>query len=147
MNEFLPYSILIPVLGFVVNLMLPRKREAVIFWSAITPVSLHVLCLLVFTFLWIGKGAPDIHGEGPVLYQANDNEFSLNFFFDRNTAVYFWVASVLTFLVMIFSRYYMHREPGFKRFFNNVLFFYAGLSCIIFSGNLETLFIGWEIIG
>jgi NADH:ubiquinone oxidoreductase subunit 5 (subunit L)/multisubunit Na+/H+ antiporter MnhA subunit len=147
MNEFLPYSILIPVLGFVVNLMLPRKREAVIFWSAITTVSLHALCLLVFTFIWIGNGALDIHGEGPVLYQANDNEFSLNFFFDRNTAVYFWVASVLTFLVMIFSRYYMHREPGFKRFFNNVLFFYAGLSCIIFSGNLETLFIGWEIIG
>lgn len=147
MNEFLPYSILIPLLGFVVNLMLPRKREAVIFWSAITTVSLHALCMLVFTFLWLANGAPDIHGVGPVLYQTNDNEFSLNFLFDRNTAVYFWVASVLTFLVLIFSRYYMHREPGFKRFFNNVLFFYAGLSCVIFSGNLETLFIGWEIIG
>ncbi|MFM8371602.1 MAG: hypothetical protein ACKOCO_04405, partial [Bacteroidota bacterium] len=60
MNEFLPYSILIPVLGFVVNLMLPRKREAVIFWSAITTVSLHALFLLVFTIIWIGNGAPDI---------------------------------------------------------------------------------------
>lgn len=147
MNEFLPYFILVPLLGFVVNLTLPRKREAVIFWSAITTVSLHALCLLVFTISWLGNGAPDVHGEGPVLYQTRDNEFSLNFFFDRNTAVYFWVSSVLTFLVMIFSRYYMHREQGFKRFFNNVLFFYTGLSCIVFSGNLETLFIGWEIIG
>lgn len=147
MNEFLPYFILIPLLGFAVNLMLPRKREKVIFGLAITTVSLHALCLLGFTLSWLQAGAPDIHGEGVVLYQANDSEFSLDFFFDRNTAAYFWVASVLTFLVMIFSRYYMHREPGFKRFFNNVLFFYTGLSFIVFSGNLETLFIGWEIIG
>lgn len=147
MNEFLPYSILVPLLGFVMNLMLPRKREAVIFWSAITTVGLHALCLLVFTSVWIGSGAPDTPGEGPALYRTSDAEFALHFFFDRNTAVYFWVASVLTFLVMIFSRYYMHREPGFKRFFNNVLFFYTGLSFVIFSGNLETLFIGWEIIG
>ncbi|MEY4202498.1 MAG: hypothetical protein RL013_199, partial [Bacteroidota bacterium] len=147
MNEFLPYSILIPLLGFVVNLMLPRKREAVIFWSAISTVSLHALYLLVFTFIWLTDGATDVHGEGLALYRANESEFSLSFLFDRNTAVYFWVAAVLTFLVMIFSRYYMHREPGFKRFFNNVLFFYTGLSFVVFAGNLETLFIGWEIIG
>ncbi|MEO0007041.1 MAG: hypothetical protein RJA20_1237 [Bacteroidota bacterium] len=147
MNEFLPYSILIPLLGFAVNLTLPRKREAVIFWSAISTVCLHALFLFVFTFLWLGNGMPDVFGEGPALYQANDKEFSLSFFFDRYTAAYFWVASVITFLVMIFSRYYMHREPGFKRYFNNVLFFYTGLSFVVFSGNLETLFIGWEIIG
>ena len=41
----------------------------------------------------------------------------------------------------------MHRESGYKRFFNTILFFYLGYNIAIFSGNLETLFIGWEILG
>jgi NADH:ubiquinone oxidoreductase subunit 5 (subunit L)/multisubunit Na+/H+ antiporter MnhA subunit len=41
----------------------------------------------------------------------------------------------------------MHRDEGFKRFFNTIIFFALGYNLIIFSGNFETLFIGWEIIG
>ena len=41
----------------------------------------------------------------------------------------------------------MYRDKGFKRFFNNILFFYVGIILIIFAGNFETIFIGWEIIG
>jgi NADH:ubiquinone oxidoreductase subunit 5 (subunit L)/multisubunit Na+/H+ antiporter MnhA subunit len=41
----------------------------------------------------------------------------------------------------------LHRESGYKRFFNTILFFNIGYSIIIFSGNMETLFIGWEILG
>jgi NADH-quinone oxidoreductase subunit L len=41
----------------------------------------------------------------------------------------------------------MHRDEGYKRFFNTLLFFYLGYNFVIFSGNFETLFIGWEILG
>lgn len=41
----------------------------------------------------------------------------------------------------------MHLEPGYKRFFNTILFFYLGYNWTIFSGNFETLFVGWEILG
>jgi len=41
----------------------------------------------------------------------------------------------------------MHRDEGFKRFFNIILLFAAGYNFIIFSGNFETLFVGWEIKG
>jgi NADH:ubiquinone oxidoreductase subunit 5 (subunit L)/multisubunit Na+/H+ antiporter MnhA subunit len=47
----------------------------------------------------------------------------------------------------MFSRYYLHREEGYKRFFNTILFFFSGFIMVIFSGNIETLFIGWEILG
>jgi NADH:ubiquinone oxidoreductase subunit 5 (subunit L)/multisubunit Na+/H+ antiporter MnhA subunit len=147
MNELLPYALLIPLAGFLVNLAAPRKQERFIFWSALATISLHALFFLVFTVHWLLEGRKDIHGEGLVFYQTADANFSLDYFFDGNTFGYFWVAVALTFLVLIFSRYYIHREPGFKRFFNNVLFFYLGLSFIVFAGNLETLFIGWEIIG
>ncbi len=147
MNELLPYALLIPLAGFLVNLAAPNKRERFIFWSALATVGLHALFFLAFTIHWLLEGGKDIHGEGLVFYQTAEANFSLDYFFDGATFGYFWVAAALTFLVLIFSRYYIHREPGFKRFFNNVLFFYLGLSFIVFAGNLETLFIGWEIIG
>jgi NADH:ubiquinone oxidoreductase subunit 5 (subunit L)/multisubunit Na+/H+ antiporter MnhA subunit len=50
-------------------------------------------------------------------------------------------------MVTLYSRTYLHREAGYKRFFNTTLFFYLGYSITTLSGNLETLFVGWEILG
>jgi NADH:ubiquinone oxidoreductase subunit 5 (subunit L)/multisubunit Na+/H+ antiporter MnhA subunit len=41
----------------------------------------------------------------------------------------------------------LHRESGYKRFFNTLLLFFFGYNLVIFSGNLETLFTGWEVLG
>ena len=66
---------------------------------------------------------------------------------DRITLVYLLLGSLITFVITVYSRYYLHREEGYKRFFNTILFFYSGYNIIIFAGNIETLFIGWEILG
>lgn len=127
--------------------MLPSKRESLIFWTTVVTVGLNFVLYAALVAAWAQTGFADLHFDGPVLYAAGDTHFSIDFFFDRNTAVYFGVTSVLTLLVAVFSRYYIHREKGFKRFFSNILFFYLGLTCILFAGNFETLFIGWEVIG
>ncbi|MEY5042300.1 MAG: hypothetical protein RLZZ414_1864, partial [Bacteroidota bacterium] len=36
---------------------------------------------------------------------------------------------------------------GYKRFFNTILFFFLGFNITLLSGNFETLFLGWEILG
>jgi NADH-quinone oxidoreductase subunit L len=61
--------------------------------------------------------------------------------------VYAAIGSVLTFIITVYSRAYLHREPGYKRFYNSIMFFYSGYTLVVFSGNLETLFAGWEILG
>jgi NADH:ubiquinone oxidoreductase subunit 5 (subunit L)/multisubunit Na+/H+ antiporter MnhA subunit len=57
------------------------------------------------------------------------------------------MATAMTALIFIFSKYYLHREQGFKRFYSTVLLFFIGLSLIILAGNFEVLFLGWELIG
>jgi NADH-quinone oxidoreductase subunit L len=57
------------------------------------------------------------------------------------------MAIVMTALIFMFSKYYLHREQGFKRFYCTVLLFFMGLSLIILAGNFEVLFMGWELIG
>jgi formate hydrogenlyase subunit 3/multisubunit Na+/H+ antiporter MnhD subunit len=82
-----------------------------------------------------------------VFFKTADIEIFIDFYFDKVTAVYALVGSAITFMVTIFSRYYLHRDEGFKRFFVTLLLFFMSYNMVIFSGNFETLFMGWEILG
>lgn len=147
MTNLLPYFILLPFVGYCISLLIPGKNEDLISWSAFTSVGLQQAFAFVFIVYWIWIGQPVLSVQNFILYETTEYEFFLSIIFDRITAVYLFVGSLLTFLVTMYSRYYMHREGGYKRFFNTILFFYLGYNIVIFSGNLETLFIGWEILG
>ncbi len=147
MIHFLEFFILIPILGFVISFLIPPDKEDVLSWEAFTSVGVHLLGASVFMVYWIYQGCPTLNIKEIVLYESADYSFFLDFYFDRISATYLMVGAVLTFLVTIYSRYYMHREKGYKRFFNTILFFYLGYVLAILSGNMETLFIGWEILG
>lgn len=66
---------------------------------------------------------------------------------DRLALPFLVMTCVLCTLVASFSRNYLHRDPGHARFFFLVLFFCLGMETIILGGNLEVLFVGWEMIG
>lgn len=147
MEHLLQYFILIPLAGFLLASLFPNERETALFGVSIATIGLHLAGALAFTILWITRGMPQVFIEQLTLYEAKDSHFTIDFYFDRLTAVYILVAAIILFLVTIFSRYYLHREKGYKRFFTNLLFFFLGLNFVLFAGNLETLFIGWEILG
>ena len=147
MTSFLEYFILLPLLGFVASLFLPRDNETLISrWSFIS-IATHMAGFQLFLIYWLIEGHPALNLKDIVLLKTEDYEFFIDFYFDSITAVYVFVGSLLTFMVTLYSRYYLHREVGYKRFFNTILFFYLGYNIVVFSGNLETLFIGWEILG
>lgn len=143
----LQFYILLPLLGFIGCLMLPEKKENLISAYSFVTVGLHLLSSWVFIALWLWKGAPLLDIKELIIFKTTNYEFFIALSFDKVTAVYLLVGSFITFLITVYSRYYMHRESGYKRFFSNVLFFYLGYNIIIFAGNMETLFIGWEILG
>jgi len=146
-DNLIAVFIAIPFIGFLISLFVPSKREDVLSWVAFTTTGLSLLYFLSFSVYWMLKGAPVLNVKEMVLYQTKGYEFLIDFYFDKITAVFLLVGSLLTFLITIYSRYYLHREEGYKRFFNTILFFYLGFNITIFSGNFETLFVGWEILG
>lgn len=147
MSQFLPYFIIVPLLGLLVSSIAKKRAEGLISWTAILTASLNLIGIISLGFIWVKGGFLDYHFSGPVIYSSGDTVFSIDLFFDGTTAVYTFVASLITLFDAIFSRYYIHREKGFKRYFNNIQLFYLGIMLILFSGNLEALFVGWEIIG
>ena len=147
MNELLQYFILLPFLGFIISLFLPESKEKAISWTAFGTVFLQLVGLVAFIIFWIIDGAKDLNLVELSVLKTAHYEFFIDFYFDQISAVYLFIGALLTSMITTYSRYYLHREKGYKRFFNTVLFFFFGYNLAILSGNFETLFIGWEIIG
>jgi NADH:ubiquinone oxidoreductase subunit 5 (subunit L)/multisubunit Na+/H+ antiporter MnhA subunit len=147
MSQLLQLFILIPLFAFLASLILPQKKEKIISGLAITTTGVHLAGCIGFIIWWLANGYPILDIKHIVFYKSPSFEFFIDFYFDKTTAVFAFIGSSIILLVSIFSRYYLHRDDGFKRFFNTLLLFFLGYNLVIFSGNFETLFIGWEILG
>ena len=147
MEKFIHLFILLPIVAFIISVMIPKKQEGLLSRVAFVSVGLQFLAALLFLIFWFEKGVPHINLKEFSIYKANNYDFFIDFYVDRITLVYLFLGSLITFVITVYSRYYLHREEGYKRFFNTILFFYSGYNIIIFAGNIETLFIGWEILG
>jgi len=104
--------------------------------------------ILVLASLW-GLWGPPVQGDvafGDWL-RIDDYVIPLVLLVDPLSVTIALYAAVLTALVARFSRTYLHKEPGFVRFFGLLGFFATGTQLVAFSGALELFFAGWEVIG
>jgi len=146
-NHFLAAFILIPLFGFAITLAIPKKNEKAIAWTVFGSVLVNFLLALFFAGKWMFQGSEAIDERDLLLYSSDNYAFFIDFYWDKISMIFFVVGTFLVLLVARYSQYYMHREAGYKRFFNTLLFFYAGYSIAVLAGNIETLFIGWEFLG
>jgi NADH:ubiquinone oxidoreductase subunit 5 (subunit L)/multisubunit Na+/H+ antiporter MnhA subunit len=148
MEKFLLIFILIPLTGFMASLFMPKSKETWIARVAFYTTLLQLSAAIAFSIHWlINYHHFTVHAKEFVLYKTTGYEYFIELLFDKMTMVYLLVGALLSFTITSYSRIYLHREKGYKRFFNNLLFFFFGYNLVIFSGNFETLFIGWEILG
>ena len=147
MEKYLQLFILLPAVGYLLSLLVPHKNEQMMAQLSATTLGLFLISLTIFSGVWILGAHPALNLKEIVIFQSQEYEFFIDFYFDRVTLIFSVVGVVLAFLIVMYSRVYMHRESGYKRFFNTILFFFLGYNVTVFSGNFETLFIGWEILG
>jgi NADH:ubiquinone oxidoreductase subunit 5 (subunit L)/multisubunit Na+/H+ antiporter MnhA subunit len=147
MTPILLYFLLIPFIAVLISAVLPKKNESLMSGLAIGSIAFHLGFLCVFILSWLINGHSILDYKSIVLYTTGHFEFAIRFYFDKTTAVFGVMGSLIALLVALFSKTYMHREEGFKRYFVVLLLFFFGYQVVVFSGNFETLFIGWEVLG
>lgn len=147
MKDLVQLLVLIPLIGFVIGIILPKSKEKPIAWNTFLTVLVHFLVLLTFSSIWIYNGAKPFNLKEFTVFKSIGYEFYVDFYFDKISVAYLLIGGFITLLIAKYSQYYMHREEGFKRFFSTLLFFYIGYTIVVCSGNLETLFVGWEVLG
>ncbi|CAN5657459.1 hypothetical protein BH10BAC2_BH10BAC2_01420 [soil metagenome] len=147
MDQLLILFIAIPMLAFFATLLWQNKSEKAIGKIVRFAKVFNILIAVSFAVWWMLNGFQPVSYKLATLYETEHFVFAIHLFYDEITAVFSVVGSLLFFLVATFSKYYMHRDQGYKRFFNTILLFAIGYNFIILAGNFETLFIGWEIKG
>lgn len=147
MEHFISLFILIPLLGFVINAVIPSREELRLSQVSFSMLGVQFVGVMIFTIYWLFNGRPALYEKQLVLLSLDDFELYIDFVFDEVTAVFLLIGAFIAFLITAYSRNYLHREEGFKRFFTTILFFYLGYNFIVLSGNLTTIFVGWEIAG
>jgi NADH-quinone oxidoreductase subunit L len=78
---------------------------------------------------------------------TTDFHFSLKFVFDRLSVPFVILTFLLCSTIGGFATRYLHREPGFNRFFVFYALFVLGMVMTSLAGTIETLFFGWELVG
>jgi NAD(P)H-quinone oxidoreductase subunit 5 len=73
--------------------------------------------------------------------------FSVKFVFDRLSVPFAILSYVLSGTIAGFASRYLHREPGYNRFFTLYAVFFVGMVVASLADTIETLFVGWELVG
>ncbi len=133
--------------GFILSILIPAKNERAISKLSLILTGFIALHILILILLYIFDSFKSYSIYLFSLYRDMNYSFQVALIWDTTTIVFLFVGSIITLLIMYFSSYYMHRENGYKRFFNTLLFFYFSYNLIVLSGNFVTLFIGWELLG
>lgn len=147
MNQLLVLFWLIPFVGFIASLCASKENEKLLSKLSIATVGVELLLAISFVIFWLFNKNSALNIKELVLFKDQEYEFFIDLFYDKISAIFLLVGAILTFLITVYSRYYLHREKGYKRFFNTILFFHLGYNVAVLSGNFETLFLGWELIG
>lgn len=128
-------------------LVLGRVPEPRVVAVATASLALSLAGTLGAAVSWVQGGAtPRALGLGH-WFQAGAYEFEVVLLVDRISVVCSSLAALLLLATCRFSTRYLHREPGFGRFFLLMLLFAAGMQLLVLGGSLDVLFAGWEIVG
>ncbi len=73
--------------------------------------------------------------------------FAVKFEFDRLSVPLAVLSYTLCGTIAAFAVRYLHREPGYNRFFMQFSLFLAGMVTASLADTIETLFTGWELVG
>jgi len=73
--------------------------------------------------------------------------FLVKFVFDRLSVPFAILSFLLSGTIAAFATRYMHREQGYNRFFVLYSLFVLGMVVTSLADTIETLFIGWELVG
>ncbi len=89
----------------------------------------------------------EIHPSGNTADDHGSYHFKVKLVFDRLSVPFVVLSLGLCGVIGAFAIRYMHREPGFNRFFVLYAVFVLGMVVTALAGTIETLFTGWELVG
>jgi NAD(P)H-quinone oxidoreductase subunit 5 len=80
-------------------------------------------------------------------FATPDYHFELGLLVDYLSLTFATLTAALCGLVGAFAHRYLHREPGYHRFFIRLARFALGMMLTVLAGSLEMVYAAWELVG
>jgi NADH-quinone oxidoreductase subunit L len=139
-------AILLLVLGTtsLLNRPLPERWTAALAGGAML-ISFAALSL---AFVVYGVTATDTQLLSYGAWSTSDERgIAIEFLVDRLSLAFAALSAAIAGVVSAFSNRYLHREPGYNRYFVLLAMFVTGILLLALAGNIQVLFVGWEFVG
>lgn len=141
-------AVLLVILGLapLIGIRLNERITSFVTQVSVTAGLLGSLAVLGI-MLWTDSRHVPIELGDWVAIEQQHFHFHLKFVFDRLSVPFTIMTFVLCGTVGAFTRVYLHRDPGYQRFFLFYAVFFLGMVVSTLAGTIETLFLGWELVG
>ncbi len=144
--------LLVALLGITTLLGRPLSERASARAVATVTVFGLAATVAVFAFMLAADTRHVVVGSAEWVHLESDPpeppyHFAIKFVFDKLSIPFVALTFVLLGTVGAFASRYMHREAGYNRFFALYAVFLAGMVIAALAGTIETLFLGWELVG
>ena len=109
--------------------------------------GLTFLAALVSLAVGAARGFPVEVVHLGTLFAVGHHAATVELVADGLSIPYVCFSTGLCSLVNAFAGRYLHREPGFTRFFILLVLFGFGMNLLVLAGSIDVLFAGWECVG
>ena len=113
-------------------------------------IACYSAVLLVVAALWwqlLTSGKDQLYALYGNWFQVGHYHFPLALWADYISLPLLTLSALLTVLVAVFSRRYLHRDAGFFRFFMLLNLFGSGILLFFAAGSFDLMIGGWEVVG
>lgn len=151
MTHYIYLTVLLPLLGFLVNGIFGSriKNEKIIGWIGSGTVGLSFLIVVGAFFQTLGLPTDDRKTIVTLFNWLNVGGLNINVSYqvDQLFLIMALIVTGVGFLIHVYSIGYMHGDKGFWRFFAYMNLFIFAMMNLILSDNFVLLFLGWEGVG
>ncbi len=141
-------TVLLIVLGGRALMGRPLSESATNTWTYGTIMTGFLASItIVVMMLAVGTRLVTLELGNWVVIPEQHFHFHLKFIFDRLSVPFVILSFMLCGTVGAFTSRYLHREPGFTRFYVCYAVFTLGMVLSSLAGTIEVLFFGWELVG
>lgn len=139
---------LLAVIGLPMLVGWPLSERTTARWTQAAVIGGLAMAVGVLALMLL-KGTRDVAVElGDWLLLPEEHfHFHLSFVFDRLSVPFAILSYALVGTIGAFASRYLHRESGYHRFFLLNAVFLLGMIVASVASTIETLFLGWELVG
>lgn len=139
-------AVLLALLGVPAAIGRPLREKAVGRLTSATMLTCFT-CLFTALAVLLAAGSRPVMIEAGTWFRSGEGIFRFDFLIDRLSLAFGTLSAGICGVVAAFSFRYLHREPGYTRYFLLFATFVLGIMLVSLAGSIEVLFAGWELLG